>query len=162
MVVEVGLERTKATHDVLRRISPIDTQDEELRPTLLQLGLEPPHLVAPRELLELEGIDRDRPRSDKGAAPCIRADALVEVAVRLEQVAARAQEVAAPAMRVEAEHVVGEQAFVDRSPNRLGQHAPEIGLGPRNVDEVDKRSVRLCVSDEPRREAEVIVMEEDG
>ena len=65
-------------------------------------------------------------------------------------------------MRVEAEHVVGEQAFVDRSPNRIGQHAPEIGLGPRNVDEVDKRSVRLCVSDEPRREVEVVVVEEDG
>src|SRR5205823_11671301 len=90
MLLEVGLKGAKAAHDVLRRVRAVDPEDEELRPSHLELGLEPAHLVALGQLLELERIDGDRPRGDECTPLSIRAEARVEVAVRVEEVATRA------------------------------------------------------------------------
>ena len=64
-------------------------------------------------------------------------------------------------MGVKADDVVREQPVVDRAPDPLGQHAPEVGLRPRDVHEVAERGVGPGVADEPRREIQVIVVEED-
>ena len=127
----------------------------------LELRFEPSHLVAVGEILELAGIDGDRARGDEGPPASVRADAAIEVAVGVEQVAARAQEAAAPAMRVEADDVVREQPVVDRVPDRLGKHAPDVRLRPRDVHEVGERGIGPRLAHEPRREVEVIVVEDD-
>ena len=65
-------------------------------------------------------------------------------------------------MGMEPEHVVGEQPFVDRVADRLRQYPPGVRFRPGDVYEVGEPSVRASVADEPRREIEVIVVEDDG
>ena len=64
-------------------------------------------------------------------------------------------------MRVEADDVVREQPVVDRVPDRLGKHAPEVRLRPGNVHEVGERGIGPRLAHEPRREVEVVVVEDD-
>jgi hypothetical protein len=78
-----------------------------------------------------------------------------------EQVAARAQEAPPPAVRVEADDVVREQPVVDRAPDPLGQHAPEVRLGHGMCTKCASERVRRASPHEPRREIEVVVVEED-
>ena len=128
----------------------------------LDLGLGRQHRLALRELVELDGIDRNRPRPQPRAVAVDRD--LVDGPVRLhaEDVHARALEALAPARRVEADDVVGEQALVDRAPDRLRKDAPVVGHRPRDVHEVRHQRVRSPLAHEPRRDVEVVVVEEDG
>ena len=45
---------------------------------------------------------------------------------------------------------------------RPRQHVPVVGLGPRDVDEVGQQRLRGALAHEPRREVELVVVEEDG
>ncbi len=74
---------------------------------------------------------------------------------------ARAEEVPAPAVRVEADDVVREHALVDVPPDRAGEDAPGVALRPRDVDEVAQRRVGDPLANEPRREVEVVVVQEE-
>ena len=67
----------------------------------------------------------------------------------------------APALRVEADEVVRQQSVVDRPAHVGGQDAPAVGAHPRDVDEMHEPSIRTPVPDVPRREIEVVVVEED-
>ncbi len=75
---------------------------------------------------------------------------------------AAAQEVASPAVGVEAHDVVGEDALVERTADRLGQDPPVVRLRPWNVDEVGERGLRGVLPDDARRHVEVVVVEEHG
>jgi hypothetical protein len=88
--------------------------------------------------------------------------ARVEVALGVDEVAAGAEEVPAPAVRLEAEHVVREQAVVNRVADLAREHPPEVRLRPGGVHEVRERRVGTPVAHEPWREVQVVVVEEDG
>ena len=62
---------------------------------------------------------------------------------------------------VEADHVVREQAVVDRTAQVLGKHVPVVRLGPRNVHEVREQRLGPPRPDEARRQVQVVVVEED-
>ena len=99
--------------------------------------------------------------ADERAATLVIRDVVDEVAFRVDEIAGRAQEVDSPAVRVEPDHVVREQPVVDRTAHVLRQHVPVVGLRPRDVDEVRKQRVGRALAYEPRREIEVVVVEED-
>jgi hypothetical protein len=61
---------------------------------------------------------------------------------------------------VKADHVVRQQPFVDGLPDRIRQDAPEVRLRPGNVHEVRERRIGALVADEPRRQVQVVVVEE--
>ena len=141
MRFEEELVGAEAANDVLRRVRAVDADDEELcaaRPRCLLLNADG---LAPRELVELGGIDGDRPHartsSGRSAEPLRSRNRPPR-----PDVLAGPQEVPPPALRVEADHVVRQQALVDRAPDRLGQDAPVVGLRPRDVDEVAERRRR--------------------
>ena len=69
-------------------------------------------------------------------------------------------EVPAPAVGVEADDVVREHALVNGAPHVLGQHVPVVGLRPRDVDELREARVRPVLAHVPRREVEVVVVDE--
>src|SRR5262245_14843634 len=147
---EIELERAEPANDVLRRIGAIDPDDELLGPARedLFLGLE--HGLALRQLVELRGIDGDR-----------RGHALLGH-VLAEQLARAVDEVAPPAVGVEADHVVRDQPFVNCAAGFAREHAPVVGLGPRDVHEMHERRVRATLAYQLRREVEVVVVEEHG
>ena len=89
------------------------------------------------------------------------ARSLGEVARGPGQVARGAKEVQPPALGVEADHVVRQQPLVDLAPDRSRQHVPVVGLRPGDVDEVRHQRVRRALPHEPRREVELVVVEED-
>ena len=62
---------------------------------------------------------------------------------------------------MEADHVVREQAVVDRLPHRLRQDVPVIRLRPGDVDEVGEQRVGDPLTDETGREVQVVVVEKD-
>ncbi len=61
---------------------------------------------------------------------------------------------------MEADDVIRQQPVVDRVAHLRRQDPPVVRLGPRDVDEVRERRVRRLFSDEPRRQIEVVVVEE--
>ena len=73
--------------------------------------------------------------------------ALVEVDLEVHQVAAALEEVAPVGARVEADDVVGQQAVVDLLADLGREHAPGVGLGPRDVDEVVEEDVGARLPD---------------
>src|SRR5439155_25573411 len=113
MQTEIELEGPKAADYVLRRIGPVDAEDEPLGAGRSQVLLVLEHRLAPCELLELGRVDRDRPRRD----PCPSVAVLERLALLVPLGAgdrlAGGDEVLRPAARVEADEVVREQAVVD-------------------------------------------------
>ena len=75
------------------------------------------------------------------------------------QVAAALQEVPAVRARVEADDVVGQHALVDLVANRPRQHAPGVGLRPRDVDEVVQEDVGPRRAHDRRQRVEVVVVD---
>ena len=61
--------------------------------------------------------------------------------------------------RVEGDDVVGEDALEDVLAHVARQHAPGVGLRPRDVDEVVQEDVRPRLADRARRRVEVVVVE---
>ncbi len=61
---------------------------------------------------------------------------------------------------MKAHDVVRQQPVVNRLANLRRQDLPVVRLGPRNVDEVGEGRVRGLLPDEPRRQVEVVVVEE--
>ena len=57
MRIEVELVGPKASDHVLRRVGPVDANDQALRPPLDDLALGFEHSGALRELVELLGVD---------------------------------------------------------------------------------------------------------
>ena len=161
MRLEVELEGAEAADDVLRRIGAVDAEDQLLGAPLDQVALGGQNLVALGKVFELRDVDRDRMGSDPCAPPPVVGGAVDEVRVRTDEVARGAQEVHAPAVCVEADHVVREQAVVDRLPHRPRQDVPVVRLRPRDVDEVGEQRVGDPLADETGREVQVVVVEED-
>ena len=165
MGVEVELERPEAAHDVLRRVGAVDAEDQVLGPRLPRcrpLRRARASLVASSSnsagSTEI-GRTRTRTHTVRRYGPR-RAR---EVDLGPDHVLAAAEEVPRPALGVEADDVVREQALVDRAADRLGQHAPVVGLRPRDVDEVGDASPRALRSrTKRRRRVEVVVVEEHG
>ena len=60
---------------------------------------------------------------------------------------------------MEADDVVGEDPVVDLVADLVGQHAPGVGLGPRDVDEVVQEDVGPRLADERRQRVEVVVVD---
>ena len=100
-------------------------------------------------------------RGHERAPAGVRDRPLREVDVRVQDLLARAEEVPAPAVRVEADDVVRKHALVDVPPDRAGEDAPGVALRPRDVDKVAQRGARGPLADEPRREVEVVVVQEE-
>src|SRR5919199_6689144 len=98
MCVEVELERAETTHDVLRRIGPVDADEKLLGPACDDLALRREHALALSELLELGRVDRDRVVGDQRASTAVARDAVTEVAGRADYVADAAEQVQAPAL----------------------------------------------------------------
>jgi hypothetical protein len=160
--LQVELEGAKAADHVLRGVGAVDSQDEDLGPLCLERLLRGAHHLAPCEPLELGRVDRDGTEANRRRAPAERHLVGGKVDLRVRQVGAAPEEVRAPAARVEADDVVREQALVDRTPDAVGQHGPVVGLRPRDVDEVGERRLGGPLAHEPRREVQVVVMEEHG
>ncbi len=160
MSIEVVLEGLEPTDDVLRRVRAVDAKHQELGPPRGELGLEETDVVALGELGELGSVDGDRAGHGLRPAAVERADIRLEVALAVHEVSGGAHEVQPPALGVEAHDVVGEQAFVDGPPDRIRQDAPQVGLRPGDVHEVGERRVRALLADEPRRQVQVVVVEE--
>ena len=130
--------------------------------TLLELALELEDLKARREVVELRRVDRDRvTRCEQPAAVVLRRR-VDEVALRLDDVLAGAEKVATPALGVETDHVVGEQAVMERDANRGRQDPPVVRLRPGDVHEVRERRLRTARADEARRQVEVVVVKADS
>ena len=60
---------------------------------------------------------------------------------------------------MEADDVVGQHAAVDLVADAIGQHAPGVGLGPRDVDEVVEEDVRARGADHAGHRVEVVVVD---
>ena len=152
----------EAAQDVLRQVRAVDAQDQALAPPPEQLGLELLRARGAGDLLGRLVVDRQRVGAHPDLATVGRVhDAVVEVDVEVHEVAAALQEVPAVRARVEADDVVGEQALVDLAPDARRQHAPGVGLRPRDVDEVVQEDVRARAPDEPRQRVEVVVVDHD-
>jgi hypothetical protein len=160
--IQVELERAKAADDVLRRIGAVDAEDELLRPARDELPLGGEHSVATRQLVELGRIDGDRMHRHERPLPVPCRRALGEVGLGAGEIGRGPQEVEPPAVGVEADHVVREHALVNRAPDRVGEDVPVVRLRPGNVDEVRKERLGRPLADGPRRQVEVVVVEEDG
>ena len=158
--LEVELVGAEAAHDVLRRVGPVDAEDQLLRPPLDQLTLGREHRLALRQLLELGRVDGDRMDADERAPPACSAQYSTKSHSAPRRSPRRAKEVDPPAVGVEPDHVVREEPVVDRGPHPLREHVPVVRLRPRDVDEMREQRVRRTVADESRREIEVVVVEE--
>ena len=136
--------------DVLGRVGPVDAEDHRLGSRVEQIALPLEHRRAHCQRRELVRVDRDRMRGDERVAG-------VEA-----QRAARRLERLPPAIRVEADDVAAEQAR--RGSTRRSRPAAPTSLqvDPRNVREVRDHRVRQPLSHEPRRQVQVVVVEEDG
>jgi hypothetical protein len=88
--------------------------------------------------------------------------AIDEVPLGADDVDTRAHEVLSPAVGVEPDDVVGKQSVVKRNANRFRQHAPVVGLGPRDVNEMGERSLGHARPDKTRGEVQVVVVKENG
>ena len=143
------LECAKPADDVLRRIRPVDANDELVGTTRDDLRLGGENLLALRQPLELVAVNGDRRRQR------VRRNVADDVPHGIE-------EVLSPPLGVERDDVVREHAVVNRVADVLWEHVPVVRLRPRHMCEVHERRVRHCVPDEPRCEIEVIVVEEDG
>ena len=113
------------------------------------------------EVVELGGVHGDRRRRDDDAPTVVAEHVARPVGHRADGVLGDAHEVPAPAARVEADDVVREQPVVDRAPHLDRQHRPAVGSRPRDVHEVHEPRLRPRVSNDARRDVEVIVVEED-
>ena len=129
------------------------------RSTMVALGRQ--HLLALRQLLELGRVDRDRMDADERAATLVLCDVVDEVALRVNEIAGRPEEIDPPAIGMERDHVVRQQPVVDRAAHLVRQHVPVVGLRPRDVDEVGEQRVGHSFPHDPRREVEVVIVEED-
>ena len=150
MRVEVQLERTEPAHDVLRGVGAVDAYDETFRASRDDLTLGCEHRVALSERVELRRIDGDR-----GRHRLVRH-------VLPEQLARAVDEVPPPAVGMKADDVVRDQPLVDRAAHRPRQHAPAVGLRPRNVHEVHERCVGPLLPDQTWCEVEVVIVGENG
>ena len=87
----------------------------------------------------------------------------LEVALGADDVLARAQEVPAPAVGVEADDVVREQPVVDRAPDRPRAARASSRAAARGCGRSARaRRPARALAHEPRREVQVVVVEEDG
>ena len=162
MRLQVELESAEAADDVLRRVGPVDPEDQPLGAPLDDLPLSLEHGLAGRELVELLGVDRDRRRDDARPTLQVFGRPEPEVPLGAEHVDGAAQEGEPPAVRVEADDVVCEEPVVDREPHVRRQDPPVVGLRPRDVHEVRQHRVGRRLPDEPRREVEVVVVKKNG
>src|SRR5688572_17334392 len=97
---------------------------------------------------ECLGIDRQRIRAHPSLMALEDDAAVLFVNLGLgQQLATAKQEVALVGMGVKADDVVGEHAAVNLIADSIGQHAPGVGLGPRDVNEVVKEHIRTRGSD---------------
>ncbi len=161
---EQVLEGEEAAHDVLRRVGPVDPDDELPVPAevlLLQLGGELPHSLAPRKLLERLDVDRDRvrPRVHRPVAHLHAHPAQVDR--QLEDLLCAEQEVAREPVGVERHHVVPEQPEQQAVAHVGGKHPPAVGTRPRDVHEVGEHHVGAALPDALSHEVVVVVVQED-
>ena len=115
----------------------------------------------PGDLARRLVVDRQRVGAHPHLAPVVLHDAALEVDLQPHEVAAALQEVPAVGARVEADDVVGQHALVDLVADALGQHAPGVGLRPRDVDEVVQEDVGARLADDRRQRVEVVVVDHD-
>ena len=106
-------------------------------------------------------VDRQRVRAHPHLAVAARRDddAALEVDLQAHQVAAALQEVAPVGARVKADDVVGQQAREDLLADARRQHAPGVGLRPRDVHEVVQEGVRARPADQAGQRVEVVVVD---
>ena len=142
-------KRLEAARDVLGRVGPVDAEDHRLGSRREQVALPLEHRRARGKRRELVRIDRDRMRRHERVAD-------VEA-----QLAAHRPERLAPAIRVEADDVAAEQAPVDRPDDLVRQHRPGFRPDPRDVREVPDHCLGQPLPHEPRRQVQVVVVEED-
>ena len=161
MLVEELVERREAAQDVLRQVRAVDAQDDVLAAAALELLLELERAVRrghpPRRLV----VDRQRVRAHPHLAPVVLHDAALEVDVQPHEVAAALQEVPAVRARVEADDVVRQHALVDRVADPPREHAPRVGLRPRDVDEVMQEDVGARRAHDGGQRVEVVVVDHD-
>ena len=112
-----------------------------------------------REPLDRLLVDRQRVAAHPHLAVLEAHDAGVEVDLEVHQVAAALQEVALVGGGVEPDDVVGQHARVDLLADPVGQHAPGVGLRPRDVHEVVQEHVRAGAAHEPGQRVEVVVVD---
>ena len=159
MLGEEHPECLEAADDVLGGIGAVDPQDQPIAADPLEIARLGEHVGAAGQLVELGGVDRDRVRGDKGAAPGVLDRSRVDVDVGAENSLDRSEEVLAPALCVEPDHVVCQQPFVDRAGSLVRQHGPAGRVGPRDVYEVREPGLGVLRADERRRDVQVVVVE---
>jgi hypothetical protein len=158
VLVEEDVEGGEAAQDVLGEVGAIDAQDRELAPAAQEALLELAHRLTPRQALGRPPVDRQRIGAHPDLAAVVADDAALHVHVEVQEVAAALEEVAPVGARVEADDVVGQEAFEDLLADVPRKHAPGIRLGPRDVDEVVQERVRPGLADHRRQRVEVVVV----
>ena len=78
-----------------------------------------------------------------------------------QQVLAREQEVARVPLGVEGHDVVGQKAFDHLIADDRGQHAPVVGLWPRDVHEEVQEGMRDALADDSGGGVQVVVVQHD-
>ncbi len=154
----VGL---KAADDVLGEVRPVHAQ-EEFAGKVLDEFLLLEHGLALGELLELGGVYGDRVGPHPHLAAVVVDHTVLHVGLGAENRGGRLGEVAGVAVGVEGDDVGLQQALEHALPHVGGQDAPEVGLGPGDVDEErEERARPETLPDEERGHVELVVVEED-
>ena len=159
VLLQEEVEGREATEHVLGEVGAVHPQDQVLAAAAQDLALVLVHLGALGVALEARSRDRQRIGPDPDVATLEADHAAVLVHVEVEQLAAAEEEVALVGAGVEGDDVVGEDPLVDVLADVAGQHAPGVGLGPGNVDEVVQEEVRPLLADVLGRQVEVVVVQ---
>jgi hypothetical protein len=119
VILEKELVGAEAADDVLRRVGPVDADDQLLGTDRHKFRLIREDLLALSQVGELPSIDRDGSAVHAHGAALVLDTTCAEVALRGEHVLAAPQEVPPPALGVEADEVIGQKSFVQRAPDPL-------------------------------------------
>ena len=161
MALEEQAESAKAAHDVLRRIGPVDAEDELLGAPRHESRLPLEHSGIVAEPVELRRVDADRVHNRPGRAATVLDRPGLPVDPRAEQPLHREQERPPPALGVKADDVVREQPLVHGDPQLGRERVPVVRLRPRDVEEVRRHDFGSRLPHQARREVQVVVVEEN-
>src|SRR5215210_2449262 len=150
MSFQESIEREKAAHDVLARLSTVNPKYGEFVPVVRQIAVVRPRFFRVRHAAHGGGVDRDRvrPYLDAAVLPPHRKGGIVDHStrhVRLTGVHKRS----AMFRGLKTDDVVAEHPFADRSPDFQRKQTPVVGIRPGNMYEL----LQACVGSPPAASA---------
>src|SRR5215208_6325503 len=152
----------EAAHDVLGEVDAVHAEEKlagQARDVFFLLE----HGLRLRELPKLFRIYGNGVGPHPHLAPLVPDGAALDVGLGAQSVGGRLDEGAGVAAGVEGHYVRGEQTLQHALPDVIGQDAPQVRLGPGDVDEKgDEGPIAEPLADEERGHVELVVVEEDG